>query len=246
MVIYRTTHGESPLSGRSKCPHCGKIIGWKHNIPLVSFLMLKGRCANCRKSISWQYPIVEFLSGVLFVWWYFIGKSFFLLSGAPLSIIQPIFWLVVGMILLVVFITDFKYGIIPDSANLLLFSTALIYRVMLTYYGQMQLNDFINALISGGVLTLFFWSLWWMTNKKGFGFGDVKLAPGLGLVMGWPRVLVGVMAAFVIGAAVGLMLIGLKRKKFRQTIPFGPFLVIGTAIGLLWGGQIWNWYFSLI
>lgn len=242
VVIYRTTHGTSPLSGRSVCPKCKKLISWKHNIPLISFFWLHGKCANCKTKISWQYPVVEIMTGILFVWWYLMGRSFFMLVSHPWNLIQPVFWLVIGMLLLVIFIADLRFGLISDEVNLPLFVLALGYRLGLVTTNQMQSPDLVRAVISGLVLTLFFYSLWFFTKGRGFGFGDVKLAPALGLLLGWPRTLVATFIAFFVGAIVAVFLITLGKKKFGQTIPFGPFLVVGTVTALLWGQQIWSWY----
>ena len=246
VVIYRTTQGTSPLSGRSVCPKCKKMISWKHNIPLISFFLLQGRCANCKTKISWQYPVVEFMTGIMFVWWFLVGRSFFLLFGEPWSVLQPVFWLVVGMLLLVIFIADLKFGLIPDQVSLPLFVLALGYRLGLVTSQQMQSSDLVNAVISGLVLMLFFYSLWYFTKGRGFGFGDVKLAPSLGLLLGWPKTLVGVFIGFLLGAVVAVVLLILGRKRFGQTIPLGPFLVLGTVAALLWGQQLWSWYFGLL
>lgn len=213
---------------------------------MISFFVLRGRCAHCGRKISWQYPVVEFLTGALFVWWYLVGRSFFLLWGQPWNLLQPVFWLVVGMLLLVVFVADLRFGLIPDSVNLALFVLALLYRLGLALTNQMQGADLVEAIISGLVLSGFFYLLWRLTRGKGFGFGDVKLAPSLGLLLGWPRTLVGVFLAFIIGAVVAVVLILAKKKKFGQTLPFGPFLVVGTAASLLWGQSLWMWYLGLL
>lgn len=244
VVIYRTTHGTSPLAGRSQCPKCKKTISWKHNIPLISFFILHGRCANCKTKISWQYPVVELLTGLLFVWWFFIGRSFFLLVDQPWTLLQPAFWLAVGMILLVIFVADWRFGLIPDSANLALFVLALGYRLSLVSFGLMESPDLVRAIICGLALMAFFYGLWFFTRGRGFGFGDVKLAPALGLLLGWPKTLVAVFLAFIIGAIVAVVLMALGKKKLGQTIPFGPFLVIGTLAALVWGGMLWGWYFG--
>lgn len=246
VVIYRTAHGQSPLSGRSVCPKCKKKISWKYNIPMISFFILRGRCAYCGKKISWQYPVVEFLTGALFVWWFLIGRSFFLLWGQPWNFVQPLFWLAVGMLLLVVFVADLLFGIIPDSVNVILFGLSLTYRVGLALTNQMQGGDLVSAIIGGLVLALFFYFLWRVTKGKGFGFGDVKLAPSLGLLLGWQKLIVAVFLAFLSGAMASSVLLLLKKKKFGQTIPFGPFLVGATTVSLLFGGAIWGWYVGLL
>lgn len=246
VVIYRTTHGTSPLSGRSQCPKCRKMISWKHNIPLISFFSLRGRCANCGTKISWQYPVVEFLTGSLFVWWFLMGQSFFLLWQQPWNYVQPVFWLTVGMILLSIFVADWRFELIPDSLTLPLFILALGYRLALVGSGQMQSGDLAAAIIAGLILTAFFYGLWHFTKGRGFGFGDVKLAPSLGLLLGFPRTLVGVFLAFAFGALAASLLIILGKKKIGQTVPFGPFLVAGTVVSLLWGQSLWSWYFGLL
>lgn len=246
VVVYRTVNEGSPLSGRSKCDKCDKVLSWWHNIPLFSFLLLKGKCFFCKKPIDWSHPLTELLTGALFAWWFVMGRSFFLLAGSPWSILQPVFWLVVGMTLLVVFLTDLKYGIIADGTNLFLFSWVLFYRLLLVKNGEMMVVDLWRAVLSAAVLTVFFWSLWWFTKGKGFGFGDVKFAPSIGLLLGWPKTLVGVMASFIIGSVVGVLLILLGKKKFGQTIPFGPFLVVGVVVALLWGDGLWGWYLGML
>lgn len=246
VVIYRTVNGQSPLKGRSKCTECGVKIAWQNNIPLLSFMWLRGRCAQCGAKISWQYPVVEFLTGVLFVWWYVVGWGFFRLAGSPFGWLQPLFWLGVGVALLLVVVFDVRYGIIPDVLSAVLLIWVLMYRIGLVVTGRMMKGDFYLALVTGLVLTGFFYFLYQVTKKKGFGLGDVKLAPSLGLILGWPKTLIGVWLAFVVGAVVAITLLILGKKKMKQTIVFGPFLVIGTMIALWWGDAIWNWYLIML
>ena len=141
---------------------------------------------------------------------------------------------------------DLRFGLIPDQVSIPLFVLALGYRLALVSSQQMQSTDLVNAVISGLVLMFFFYCLWYFTKGRGFGFGDVKLAPSLSLLLGWPRTLVGMFIAFMIGAVVAVVLLVIGRKKFGQTIPFGPFLVLGTAASLLWGQQWWSWYVGLL
>lgn len=250
VVIFRMSHGSSPLSGRSICPKCKHQLAWFYNIPLFSFLWLRGKCAYCHKKISIRYPLIEVLTGVMFVWWFLVGFNFFKLVGSPWSFIQPVFWLTVGMVMLAIFMTDLLYMIIPFSLNLLLFSLALFYRVGLTGFGIMQTADFVRALLSGLGLGLLFLIIQMLTKmiKKvdGFGTGDIYLAPALGLLLGWPKIVPGVFFSFVLGAVVGVILIMTGKKKLGQYLPFGPFLIAGTVIALVWGGSIWNWYMGLL
>jgi leader peptidase (prepilin peptidase)/N-methyltransferase len=190
------------------------------------------------------------MTGLLFVWWFVMGFNFFKLAGSPWSFIQPVFWLAVGMVLLAIFMTDLLYTVIPFSLNLMLFSLALFYRVGLTGFGIMQRTDLINAILSGGGLCFLFLSLQFLTKKikkvDGFGMGDILLAPSLGLLLGWPKILPGVFLSFVIGAIFGILMVITGRKKMNQYLAFGPFLIIGTVMALLWGGPIINWYLGFL
>jgi len=246
VVIYRTLNGDSPITGRSYCDHCKKKIAWYDNIPLVSFLLLKGKCRRCSKPISWQYPIVEFLTMVLFLWWYLVAFSFFRLTQEPFVYLQPVYWLSVGVLLLIVFIADLMTGLIPDLSVVGLGVLSLIYRGYLTFSGVMMPIDLWRAIIVGIVLAVFFAMLILATRGKGMGWGDVKLVLVMGFLMGYPRALVGVMLAFILGALVGVSLIVMRKRKFGQTVPFGPFLVIGTVMGLLWGERLVSWYLGLM
>jgi prepilin signal peptidase PulO-like enzyme (type II secretory pathway) len=246
VVVYRTMKNDSPLKGRSYCDHCGRQLSWKDNIPLISYFFLGGRCAGCKKKISWQYPVIELLTGLLFVWWMIIAQSFLSLGESPWVIIQPVFWFGLAFGLWLLFVFDAKYSIIPDFLSGGLLVWVFLYRAGLYLSGVMRVEDFTLYLVSGLVLMLFFYSLYALTGGRGFGLGDVKLAPSLGLLLGWPGVLVGTMAAFIIGSIFGLSLMSLGKKRFGQTVPFGPFLVIGSTVALIWGDSIWHWYVSLL
>jgi leader peptidase (prepilin peptidase)/N-methyltransferase len=246
VVISRMIVGEDWIRGRSRCDHCRKVIAWYDNVPLLSYLLLGGKCRHCKKTISIQHPTVELMTGMLFAWWYVIGFAFFQLSQHPLQVIQPLFWLFVGILLLVIFVTDWLYMIIPDFAVVGLGLVALMYRVYLTQAGVMRIDDLWWAVVSGIVAALFFFGLWAGTKGRGMGFGDVKYALVMGWLLGWPRVLVGVFAAFCIGAIVGVVMIVWGKKKMKQQIAFGPFLVIGTLLALVWGNHIWSWYMGFM
>lgn len=250
VVIYRMSHGSSPLSGRSICPKCKHMIPWHMNIPVLSFLFLRGRCAFCHKKISIQYPLIESLTGVFFVWWFVVGFNFFKLVGSPWSFVQPVFWLVIGMVLLAILIIDLLYMVIPFALNLTLFSLALSYRVGLVSSGIMTTKDFVLSLLAGFSLCLMFVVLQAATKaiKKvdGFGLGDMYLAPSLGLLLGWPKILPGMFMAFISGSLIGVILMATGKKSLGQYLPFAPFLILGTVLALLWGNDIWSWYMSFL
>jgi leader peptidase (prepilin peptidase)/N-methyltransferase len=246
VVIYRSVHDESFVHGRSKCPNCKKMIAWYDNVPLLSFFMLKGKCRHCGTQISWSYPVIEFITAILFVWWYLIGFTFFQLSSKPFVILQPAFWLCVGICLVVIFFSDLLYGIIPDAVVVLLGGLGLVYRAALLLFQVMRPEDMAYTLLAATGAALFFWLLWWITNEKGMGLGDVKFMFPLGLIMGWPGTFVGVLSAFILGSLVGIGLILFNKKKFGQTLPFGPFLVAGTVIALVAGDRLVHWYLQML
>jgi len=252
VVMYRSLaaqpkrQGEKWHKGRSRCDSCHKIIAWYDNLPLFSFLILGGRCRHCQIPIGLNHPVIELLAGCLFVWWYWAGVFVFRLSSGPFSIIQPLFWLVVGVLLLYIFLTDLVYYIIPNMALVVLMIVTLGYRLALVTTGFMRWEDFGLAILSMVGSVVFLGSLWLITKGRGLGFGDVKFMIPLGLLLGWPGTLVMLFLAFAIGSVVGVGLLLSKRCTFGQAVPFGPFLVIGTCLSLVWGPELFGWYLRLI
>lgn len=250
VVILRSSKGKSFLGGRSMCPKCKHVISWNHNIPIISFILLRGKCAYCHKKISLMYPVVEMLTGLFFVWWFLVGSGFFKLVGSPWQVLQPIFWLIVGLVFIVIFVVDLLYMVIPYSLNLFLFSITLTYKVILLSFDQMQIGDFWNSVMCSIGLTLFLIGCNWVTRKvrgiDGFGLGDIYLAPSLGLILGWPKILPGMFLTFISGSVVGIALIILKRKRLGNYLPFAPFLLFGTVLSLMYGSWLWEWYMSIM
>lgn len=189
---------------------------------------------------------MEFLTGSLFVWWYVVGFTFFKLTTQPFTFVQPLFWLTVALLFVVIFFADLSYYIIPDSAVFLLTLLALSYRIFLTTRGVMQSSDFWASIASGVGASAFFLALFLLTKGRGMGFGDVKLAFPLGLLLGFPLIIVGTFSSFIIGALIGLLLIVVGKKKVKGIVPFGPFLILGTIVALVWGEAIIPWYVSLL
>jgi leader peptidase (prepilin peptidase) / N-methyltransferase len=246
VVICRTAQEESWMWGRSRCDVCLKNISWFDNIPLLSFILLRGKCRSCRKPIAVSHPVIELMTGMLFVWWYWVGFLFFQLSQRPFHTLQPLFWLAVGVLLLVIFFADLWYMIIPDLMVSLLLILVVIYRLILVISGIMQPTDLYMAVIGAFLVLLFFGSLWFATQGRGMGLGDVKLSLPMALLLGWPGSLVGVMLSMVLGASVGVVLLAMGKRKMGQVIPFGPFMVMATFITLLWGDSVVAWYLSLL
>lgn len=246
VYVLRTLAGEDYVHGRSRCDVCRRELSWYEMVPLLSFLVLRGKCRTCEAEIDVMHPVVELLTGALFVWWWLIGSAFFQLTQQPLDVIQPLFWLSVGLILLLITVIDLRAMIIPDWSVLALGLGALAYRTLLTGAGIYREHDFAMALFGAFLALSFFLALWLGTKKRGIGFGDVKLVFPLGLIVGWPQIAVALFLSFLIGATVGVALLLSGRAKFGRPLPFGPFLVAGTVLALLWGNSLLRWYMSLL
>lgn len=246
VVVGRSVSGEQWQTGRSHCDYCQHQLEWYELIPLLSYLLQRGKTACCDQPLSIGHPVVELLFGSLFVWWCWFGSLFFQLTQAPLSVVQPIFWLTVGIILLWIAIADLKSLTIPSSALYLLIGISLLYRIGLVSLGAMRLVDMSYASMATFGVWLFFYGLWRLTQKRGLGEGDVWLVIPLSMLLGWPKILVGLFVAFVVGAGAGLVLMLTQRAGWKTKVPFGPFLIFGTAVGLIWGAAILNWYLGLL
>jgi len=235
VLIDRLPRDESPFKGRSYCEKCYKTLRWYDLIPLLSFIVLKGKCRYCHSTISYYYPIVEALTGVAFVF----VVSFIPQENIKYQIsnikytIELFYYLFIVSSLIVIFFADLKYGIIPDK---------IIYPSILVSIAYLFINHkslFINHLLVGVGAFLFFFLLYLITRGRGMGFGDVKLVFLLGLFLGWPKIIVMFYFAFLTGAALGCILILWGKKKLRgETLPFGPFLVLGTFVAAFFGESI--------
>ena len=219
-LIHRLETGESVIKKRSYCPHCKKILSWFELIPLMSFILQGGKCRKCHKKISWQYPLVELTTGALFA---FIGFN--------------IFWLFVVSILIIIFVYDLRHYIIPNE---------VIYPAIVLAFGFRIWNLFdFWSLVLGILPTLFFAAIILFSRGRWMGMGDVKLAFFMGLILGWPKILVALFLAFLIGALVSVILILFKKKTLKSQIPFGPFLSGATIVAMFWGNFLIDWYLGL-
>ena len=246
VYVFRTLIGEDYVRGRSRCDHCRRPLAWFELVPLLSFAVLRGKCRTCQGEIDVMHPVVELLTGALFAWWWLIGSAFFQLSISPLQVIQPIFWLLVGILLLVITVIDLRAMIIPDWSVLALSFLIIFYRSALILGGAHRMEDFAWSLFGAALFLGVFLGLWLVTKKRGIGFGDVKLVFPLAVIMGWPSSVVGIFLSFLLGASVGIFLLLTGKARFGKPVPFGPFLCAGTILALLWGDSLLRWYLSLL
>lgn len=233
VLVSRSIVGEDWLRGRSRCDSCGKPLSWYDMIPLLSYLLYRGKSKCCHKKLSISHPIVEGLFGMLFVWWLLVGFVFFQLATTPWTVVQPIFWLGVGVLLLIIMVADALYGVI--LMPFIYISTVWIYgyRLALAMSGKYQWSDLGLTLISGVLSYAFLYALHIATKGRGMGDGDPYLAFVTGSLLVGMAAFWGMLAAFILGSIWGIALIILSLKKMDQTIPFGPFLVIGSMVTLL-------------
>ncbi len=244
-VIYRLENKQSFLKGRSFCPECKHKLYFFDLIPIFSFIFLKGKCRYCGKKISIQYPLVEIITGLLFllILNFQFGDSEFLILNV-LTSIRFLYLLIASSLLIIVFIYDLKHYIIPDKVIYPLIGITFFYQLI--YNFQAIDFNFWSFLLSAFGAASFFFFIWLFSKGKCMGFGDVNLAFFMGLFLGWPNILVALFSAFLIGAIIGIGLIILGKKKLKSQVPFGPFLIIGTFIALFWGQNLINWYLNFL
>ena len=239
VLIDRLPFGENVLTGRSRCDFCKKKLRWFELIPILSFFIQGGRCRGCRKKLSWQYPIVEFGMGLVAL------GVFGRISIGKISMYQyiDIFGkLLLTLTFVVIFVTDFKYEIIPDSMIVL----GIIGAGLTLAFPPFSPLHVFPYLLSGIGASVFFFFLYLITRSRGMGLGDVNLVYLLGLVLGFPNIVVSLYTAFLTGALVGIILMVLGKKKLKSHVPFGPFLIFGASIALLFGNEIIHWWSTII
>ena len=228
VVILRGHKGES-LGGRSHCVSCTTTLSARELIPVFSFLIQKTRCRNCKSKISWQYPLVEFACGLLYVF------SFSFLSGFfPPWTYEAVFFLLACMVgipaVLVILVSDLRFQIIPDSATLTLGAIGIGATLIRARSGIPSLwTDSITVLAISG----FLWALWFFSQGRWMGFGDVKLIFATSLILGFPAAIAALLFAFWSGGIVGIFLLLAGKKHIHQQIPFGPFILLGGALACL-------------
>ena len=232
VCIHRVPRELSIVSPRSACPQCLKTISWFDNIPLLSFLVLRGRCRHCQASILPRYPIIELSNGLGYAailwrfgwsWESFVYAIFF-------SALLTITWI------------DWDHQIIPDVISLpgIILGIAAASTVLPTGF----VNSIIGVLVGGGVLLFMAWISPFLFGKEGLGGGDIKLLAMVGAFLGWKAALVTLMLASIVGALIGIVLLAFKILKRGQYIPFGPYLALGAVLTLFGGIDMMDWYFG--
>ncbi len=224
----------SLVSPRSRCPHCGHSVSALENIPILSYLILRGRCKGCGRAISPRYPLVEALTGLLFglAAWRF---------GFSLASIGALLFIAAAIALTFI---DFDRQLLPDDITLPLVWAGLLFNLDATFAPLSQ------AVIGAAAGYLSLWSVYWLfklaTGKEGMGYGDFKLLAAIGAWLGWQMLPAVILLSSFVGAVVGIILIVLARHGRNVPIPFGPYLAAAGLIALFWGKQLNQTYLGLI
>lgn len=237
VVVHRVPAGLSLVSPGSACPACAHPVRPRDNVPVVSWLVLRGRCRDCAAPISVRYPMVELATGLLFALtgWRFGASPF---TGAALVVVAA------GVAL---FLIDLEHRRLPFAVTgAAATGTVIALVVDVVLHGPGLLP---TALLSTGLWLVVYGGIWLLTLGRGMGLGDVALAPVLGLALGWlgwgPSV-VGLALGFGIGAVVGVLLIASGRSRVGMRVPHGPFLLSGAAVGMFAGAPLWHGYLGLV
>jgi len=230
VCIYRIPRNESIIFPASHCTKCRSPIKPVDNIPLLSYILLKGKCRNCKSKISIQYPIVEFLTGFIYLIIYLI----YCLS------IQTLIYIILSSALIIITFIDLKEQIIPDIISLPGIVIGLILSFFVPYISW--IDSALGIIVGGGIILIIGLTGSLIFKKEAMGGGDIKLAAMIGAFLGWRAIIISLFLGFFLGALAGIFLILSKIKKREDTVPFGPFIVLGSFITLLWGEKIISWY----
>lgn len=259
------------LSGRSHCPHCDRQLGPSELVPILSFLIQRGRCRECGHKISFQYPVVEILSGAIFAGIPFFLNGFYGVSGSSFANFDLGLWYYALLSLwiaaflgwLVIAAIDLREYLIPNELNVLLAALGIIitgiivlesdrifpfrnsfleqYQLVFSPFRDVVLNRFLGMAAGGS----FFGLLVLVSRGRGMGMGDVKLALASGLVLGWPDVALAIVLSFIFGGLIGGLLLAFGKKQMKDKIPFAPFFVLGIFVAVLFGHGMISGYFGL-
>lgn len=233
VCIYRIPRNESIIYPASHCPKCRSNISPKDNIPLLSYILLKGRCRNCKSKISIQYPIAEFLTGLTYL-------IIYLAYGLS---VQTLIYIILSSALIIIAFIDLNEQVIPEVISLPGMVIGLILGFFVPYISF--INSALGIVIGGGIILVIRLAGSLIFKKESMGIGDIELAAMIGAFLGWRYIMISLFLGFFLGALAGIILILSKIKSREDVIPFGPFIVLGSFITLLWGENIISWYIGI-
>lgn len=252
----------APATGRSRCPGCGRTLGALELVPVLSWILLRGRCRGCRERISVRYPLAEIATGLA------VAAVPLGLQASSAGFLEPwrfavaaACWTGIVLFLAILTLIDVRHYLIPDEASVAIGVLGAIagwatspafteatgsflgsYAMLAGFHDSWWIARLIGAAAAGGILLL----LYAITRGRGIGFGDVKLAAALGLAFAWPDSVVLVGLAFVIGTLAALPALALRKTALKASVPFGPFLAIAAIVLLAFGDDLARLYFGLL
>ena len=233
VCIYRLPREQSVIFPSSSCPNCGHKIKFWENIPILSYIFLKGKCSCCNKKISIKYPVVELLTGLfaLFLWQKFhLSASFF------------IYFIFTSALIVITFI-DLEHKIIPDTISLPGIVIGFISSFFLPEIDWF--DSLMGILIGGGILYAVTWGYYLLTKKIGMGGGDIKLLAMIGSFLGWKSIPFIIFISALTGSIIGISYILIKKHDKHYEIPFGPFLAFAALLQLFFSNEILTSYYNL-
>lgn len=265
VLIYRLPLEEDVVVKPSHCMNCGARLKPYDLIPIFSYIFLRGKCRHCGEKISIQYPLIEMLTGLVFVGiFYLFGWNI-----EPVALIQMIpsydvFNLfaifLLSVIFLAIFFIDLRHYIIPNELIVVGLISGLVFAVLksvsfmwsgfniiqpIAFKWSILLDALYGSLIGAGAFVGIMLLGEWMFKKEAMGMGDVKLMAVVGLFLGFKLTVLSMFLAFVVGSIISVFLLATKIKSREDMVPFGPFIIVGSMLALVWGEQILTWYFGL-
>ncbi len=231
VCISRMPQSISIVKPGSRCPDCKTPIRAYDNIPILSFLWLRGKCRGCAKSISVRYPLIEALTG---------GLAVAVLLKFGLSFDAAVYFIFMCALVVITFI-DIDHQIIPDIISLPGIPVGILASILLSSLTFWE--SIIGAVFGGGILLSIAWGYYLFTGKEGMGGGDIKLLAMIGAFVGWQGVVFTIFLSSVTGTVVGVLLMAFARKDLKFAVPFGPFLSIGAIVYVFFGPAVITWYY---
>lgn len=229
---------------RSRCLHCGHTLAWYDLLPLVSWMSTKGKCRYCHVSIGWFEPTIELGTALFFVGSYLLWPYAFV-NTMEVAIFA--LWLVAGVLLAILFAYDLKWSLLPNKAMFPLIGVGVLVAVLHLINAPDALESLVSLVAAGVILSGLYLALWYASKGRWIGYGDIKLGLALALLLGdWPLAFIALFAANFIGCLVVIPGL-LSGKMTRQThVPFGPLLIVGGVIAMLFGQTIIQWYMNIL
>lgn len=233
VCIYRMPLDQSVVSPGSRCVGCGTAIRWYDNIPVISWLLLRGRCRFCQAPFSFRYPLVELITAVL---------SLLLFMKYGLSPSYGVMFLFCAALIVITFI-DFDHQIIPDELSL----PGIVLGFISSFFlpEPSWISSLLGAVAGWGSLALIFYGYLWLTGREGMGGGDAKLLAMMGAFLGLQAIPFIIFASSLVGSVAGLSIMAVQRKDRHLAIPFGPYLALGALLYIFVGPQLIQWYLQL-